>query len=314
MSRSPRRKIKKSNYTPYTPEQVVYALKQHESGESVASLCRKMAVSEATVYNLKKKYACMGVGDVRELRQLREENTKLKQWWPISVSTSTCCRRFWQKSSEACPQEGTGRVAEGCVRYQLQLRRKKRRVKRASHSRVAQERATMANQRWSKDFVTDRLENGSYFRILTVVDQYTRECLALHAGHSMIRPDVALCLSRVVDERGSSSSITVDNGSEFYSQKMDHWAYRNQVELDFIRPGKPVENHYIESFNGRLRDEFLNTHLFFDSLDAQEKLDRWKHDYNVIRPHGSLGKFTPEEFARKHQTKKQKRNSLAGKS
>lgn len=196
----------------------------------------------------------------------------------------------------------------------LQLRRKKRRVKRASHSRVAQERATMANQRWSMDFVTDRLENGSYFRILTVVDQYTRECLALHAGHSLRGLDVARCLSRVVDERGAPGSITVDNGSEFYSQEMDHWAYRNEVELDFIRPGKPVENHYIESFNGRLRDECLNTHLFFDLLDAQEKLDRWKHDYNVIRPHGSLDKLTPEEFARKHQTQKQKRNSLAGKS
>lgn len=196
----------------------------------------------------------------------------------------------------------------------LQLRRKKRRIKRASHSRVAQERASEANQRWSMDFVTDRLENGSYFRILTVVDQYTRECLALHAGHSLRGSDVARCLSRVVDERGAPCSITVDNGSEFYSQEMDHWAYRNEVELDFIRPGKPVENHYIESFNGRLRDECLNTHLFFDLLDAQDKLDSWKLDYNAIRPHGSLGQFTPQEFAQKHKTKKTKRNSLTGKS
>jgi putative transposase len=94
-----------------------------------------------------------------------------------------------------------------------------------------------ANQRWSKDFVTDILENGSYFRILTVVDQYTRECLALYTGHSLRGLDVARCLSRVVDELGAPCSITVDNGSEFYSREMDHWAYRNAVELDLFSQG-----------------------------------------------------------------------------
>lgn len=147
------------------------------------------------------------------------------------------------------------------------------------------------------DFVTDRFENGNYFRMLTVVDQYTRECVALHAGSSLRDTDVAKCLRRVIKERKAPSSITVDNGSEFYSQAMDSWAYQNEVKLDFIRPGKPVENHYIESFNGRLRDECLNTHLFFDLKDAQKKIDLWREDYNKVRPHSALRSLPPAEYA-----------------
>lgn len=182
----------------------------------------------------------------------------------------------------------------------MQLSRKKPKKKRASHQRVASLQAEESNQKWSMDFVTDRLVDGRYFRILTVVDQFTRECVALHVGQSLRGSDVARCLNRVVQDRGTPESITVDNGSEFCSQVMDNWAYRNRVQLEFIRPGKPVENHYIESFNGRLRDECLNVHLFFDLKDAQEKLDRWREDYNFVRPHGSLGEMTPREFASQH--------------
>jgi len=155
------------------------------------------------------------------------------------------------------------------------------------------------------DFVTDRLESGGYFRILTVVDQFTRECLAVKAGRSLRGRDVAKCLSGVLTKRDRPKTITVDNGSEFYSQEMDAWAYRNEISLDFIRPGKPVENAFIESFNGRLRDECLNTHVFFDLLDAQEKLDHWQKDYNEDRPHSSLGELSPAEFAKIENNKKQ---------
>ncbi|RYD60756.1 MAG: transposase, partial [Verrucomicrobiaceae bacterium] len=165
------------------------------------------------------------------------------------------------------------------------------------HARVTRDTAVGRDERWSMDFVTDRLENGSSFRILTVVDQYTRECLALKAGHSLKGGDVAKCLSGLLEERQAPRSITVDNGSEFYSQEMDSWAYRHGIELDFIRPGKPVENAYIESFNGRLGDECLNTHLFDDLMDAQAKLACWQKDYNEERPHGNLGSLTPAEFA-----------------
>ena len=179
----------------------------------------------------------------------------------------------------------------------MQLSRKKPKKKRASHQRVASVQAERVNQKWSMDFVTDLLVDGRYFRILAVVDQFTRECIALHAGQSLRGSDVARSLSHVVDARSSPESITVDNGSEFCSQVMDTWAYRNKVQLEFIRPGKPVENHYIESFNGGLRDECLNLHLFFNLKDAQDELDLWREDYNLVRPHGSLGEMTPQEFA-----------------
>ena len=197
------------------------------------------------------------------------------------------------------------RVRRLYVQEGLQLRRKKKGKKRGSHLRVAPATAAKKDERWSMDFVTDRLANGGQFRILTVVDQFTRECLALRAGRSLRGGDVASCLGEILLTRERPDTITVDNGSEFHGQEMDAWAYRNGVSLDFIRPGKPVENAYIESFNGRLRDECLNTHVFCDLMDAQRKLDRWQKDYNEERPHGSLGAIPPVEFARQTNEQKQ---------
>jgi putative transposase len=108
---------------------------------------------------------------------------------------------------------------------------------------------------------------------------------------------VAAALDKIVAGRGAPESITVDNGTEFASKAMDHWAYTNGVHLDFIRPGKPVENGYIESFNGRLRDECLNVEVFFSLADARRKLELWRHDYNHQRPHSALADRTPAEFA-----------------
>ncbi|OPL18336.1 MAG: hypothetical protein AVO35_05690 [Candidatus Aegiribacteria sp. MLS_C] len=145
------------------------------------------------------------------------------------------------------------------------------------------------------DFVTERFENGRYFRILTVMD--TRECLALEPGISMTGKKVAHCLDGVVIGRGSPESITMDNGTEFQSGAMDAWAYQNDVRLDFIHPGKPIENGLIESFNGRLWDECLNVHLFWSMEDARAKLEEWRLDYNTARPHSALGQLTPEEYS-----------------
>ena len=177
--------------------------------------------------------------------------------------------------------------------------RTRRYRKRASHGRVMPPLASKANERWSMDFVTDRLEDGRPFRTLTIVDQYTRECPALLPATSLSGTAVAACLDRLAGDRGLPGSITVDNGTEFYSRAMDAWAYRNGVKLDFIRPGKPVDNGFIESFNGRLRDECLNVHLFWSIQDAQEKLEQWRVDYNTRRPHGSLGDLPPAEFAQR---------------
>ena len=184
----------------------------------------------------------------------------------------------------------------------LSMRTKKRR-RLASRSRILLPAADAPNERWSMDFVTSRLENGRYFRVLTLVDQYTRECLALEPAFSMTGVKVAVCLDSVGADRGLPKSIRVDNGTEFQSRAMDAWAYRNGVQLDFIRPGKPTENGLIESFNGRFRDECLNMHLFWTIEDAKKKLVAWQVDYNQDRPHGSLGQLTPNEFA--EQARKQ---------
>ena len=179
----------------------------------------------------------------------------------------------------------------------LGVRTAKRR-KRGAHVRVPLPEPTRPNQRWSMDFVSDRLADGRWFRILTVVDQYTRECLCAYADRSQTGEKVVAQMKRLAAMRGMPESITTDNGGEFAGKAMETWTYQNGVKLDLIRPGKPVENGYIESFNGRLRDECLNGEIFFDLADARQKLERWREDYNEQRPHSSLADRTPAEFAR----------------
>jgi putative transposase len=171
--------------------------------------------------------------------------------------------------------------------------RTKPRKKLASRLRVPLPAATRPNERWSMDFVSARLADGRWFRTLTVLDLYTRESLTLVADRSLTGVKVAAALSRVLQQRAAPQAITVDNGGEFVSRAMDAWAYAHDVRLDFIRPGKPVENAFIESFNGKLRDECLNGHIFSSVAEAQVVLDAWREDYNLVRPHSSLQDRTP---------------------
>ncbi len=180
--------------------------------------------------------------------------------------------------------------------------RTRRRRKRASHLRVIPPRPTRPNEQWGMDFMADRLEDGRRIRILTVEDVFTRECLAVEVDVSLRSARVVSVLERLVQERGAPAAITVDNGSEFYSRRTDSWAYHRGVRLDFSRPGKPMDNPFIESFNGRLRDEHLNTELFFSVPDARAKLLEWQRDYNEARPHSSLGYIPPREFAAQWQS------------
>lgn len=186
----------------------------------------------------------------------------------------------------------------------LSVRTKKRR-KRASHLRIVPAALAQANERWSMDFVQDTLDDGRRFRALTLVDVFTRECLMIGADSSLSGHKVAMLLDQVAADRSYPKQITVDNGTEFYSKAMDSWAYRHGVQLDFIRPGRPMENGYIESFNGRLRDECLDGELFLSLVDARQKLEAWRRDYNEHRPHSSIGNLTPIEFATSVRTAKE---------
>jgi putative transposase len=187
--------------------------------------------------------------------------------------------------------------------------RPKRRKKRISHVRVVMDRPERINQHWSMDFVSDNLYNGRRFRVLTVVDDLSRECPALEADHSLTGKRVTRVLDRIALTRGLPDVITVDNGPEFISKALDLWAYENNVQLRFIQPGKPVQNAYIESFNGKFRDECLNEHVFVNLHSAQNIIELWRQDYNSERPHSSLNDLTPEEFARTFNRQQKAKNT-----
>ena len=174
----------------------------------------------------------------------------------------------------------------------------KRRKKKASKWRgEAPASPTKANERWSMDFVHDRLVNGRKIRILNVVDTFTRECLWIEVGPAMSGESVTTVLDFLVHLRGNPQSITTDNGSEFTGRALDKWAYDHKVHLHFIDPGKPVQNAYVESFNGKFRNECLNDHWFTTLDQARDSIHAWREDYNTVRPHSSLGYKTPAEFA-----------------
>jgi len=181
----------------------------------------------------------------------------------------------------------------------LGMRKRPPRRRVACLKREIRPTATRKNECWSMDFVSDQLYDGRRIRVLTLVDNHTRESLALHVGQRVRGQDVVRVLERVVDIHGLPRAIRVDNGPEFISKDLDMWAYWNKVKLDFSRPGKPTDNAFIESFNARFRLECLNEHWFLTLEDAAEKIESWRRDYNEHRPHSSLGNVAPAEFARR---------------
>ena len=182
-------------------------------------------------------------------------------------------------------------VLEGLI---VRIRRRK---KLAGVIRVPPAAATRKNERWAMDFVSDALADGRKFRVLTVIDACTRECVALEVDHSLPAVRVTRALDAAIAQRGKPEAITIDNGTEFTSNHFDAWAYERKIRLDFIRPGKPIENAFAESFNGRFRDECLSASWFSGLDDARRTIDDWRSDYNESRPHSALGGEAPTAFA-----------------
>jgi putative transposase len=177
----------------------------------------------------------------------------------------------------------------------LSLRLKKRK-KKAAVLRVMLPQAEHANQRWSMDLAADSTLAGRRFRVLVIVDDYSRECPAIEVDSSIPAIRVVEVLERLAETRELPEVITVDNGPEFASKTLDEWAYRRGIKLNFIRPGRPVENAYAESFIGRLRDECLNENWFSSIREAGDIIETWRRDYNDVRPHSSLDNLSPMEF------------------
>jgi len=224
----------------------------------------------------------------RKLRQRLRELAEQRRRWGCPMLYLMLRREGWRANHK--------RVERLYREEGLALRRRRRR-KRLSHLRVARERPVAANQTWAVDFIHDSLLSGRHFRAFAVLDQWSRESLAIEVDVSLTGERVTRVLERLRTTRGLPLVIQADNGPELRGRTLDQWAYEHGVRLQFIEPGKPIQNAHIESFNARLREECLNEHVFVSLDDARSKIENWRIQYNRERPHSSLGNLTPEEFA-----------------
>jgi putative transposase len=179
----------------------------------------------------------------------------------------------------------------------LQVRRR-RRKRLTRGQRVPLPLPSRRGERWSMDFTVDTLADGRGFRTLNIVDDFTRECLAIEVDRSLPGLRVVRVLDRLAETVGLPDVLVMDNGPEFSGRTLDTWADARGVQLRFIRPGKPIENAFVESFNGKFRDECLNEHWFASVAEARTLIEAWRVDYNTVRPHSALAGKTPEQFAR----------------
>jgi putative transposase len=250
---------------------------------SARRACRTLGLSRSSwSYRPKRASATELVAKLRELAEQRPRAGYRMLWRILRRTTVVNHKRVYRLYRE-----------EG-----LAMRRKKRK-RQAARVRTVLPAPARANQRWSMDFVHDVTWHGRKFRVLVVLDEFTREALALLVDTSIGGDRVARVLEELVSIRGTPERIITDNGPEFTGKALDAWAYQHGVKLHFIRPGKPVENAYCESFNGKLRNECLNIHWFTDLADARSKIEAWRMDYNEVRPHSSLDGLSPTEYASK---------------
>lgn len=257
---------------------------QHAFGLSERSACRALGVPRATQrYEARREPQDALLGRMRELAAKRPR-----------AGYRTLYRLLRREGSEANHK----RVYRLYRNDGLSLRIK-RRKRRAASKREAPPPVCRPNDRWAMDFVSDATTDGRRFRILTLIDTFTRRVPGVVVERSIGGPRVVRFLDEVAAKQGYPKSITVDNGPEFISNVLDQWAHAHGVTLHFSRPGKPVDNAFIESFNGRLRDECLNTNWFYGLEQARELIDEWLRDYNDERPHSSLAGLTPAEYERK---------------
>ncbi len=254
-------------------------------GTSIRQTCKALLISRGSFY-----YQSKRVEQVYLKKRIREIAMTRVHYGYLRIHT-LLRREGWKVNHK--------RVHRLYKEENLQMRRKKPKrrvqVKRREDRVVAQAK----NDCWSMDFVSDQLFSGKKIRILTMVDNHTRESPGMGVGYCYKGQDVVKTLNEAVMLHGCPRFIRVDNGPEFISKELDRWAYENKVVLDFSRPGKPTDNAFIESFNSRFRQECLNQHWFVNLEEARERIEGWWRDYNSHRPHSSLNYQTPLEFSKK---------------
>lgn len=255
-----------------------------DQGTSLRRACRVVGLSTATW---------------RYVAHARVDNGPLRD--RLCALAAAKARYGYRRLHDQVTREGLHanhkRVYRVYVEAQLQVRRR-RRKRLAQSARTPLTAPSRRGERWSMDFMSDTLADGRTFRTLNIVDDYTRECLAIEVDRSLPGLRVVRVLERLRAHDLLPSQIVIDNGPEFAGRTLDTWAHQAGVTLSFIRPGKPTENAYIESFNGKCRDECLNEHWFRSMAEAQALIEAWRVDYNTRRPHSALAGCTPTGFAR----------------
>jgi len=250
-----------------------------------AVACRALGLARSSYYRTNR--------ESEEKRVIRQEAVELSHEHP----------RYGYRRITALLKRGgfvvnTKRVARVRREEGLKVSKKQRRTKRLGISTAKRQRAEKPRNVWSLDFVADQTENGSNFRILTLLDEHTRECLAMHAAWSIRAVDVISVVEVAIEHYGPPENLRSDNGPEFIACCIQDWMAEQKIKTLYIKPGSPWENGYIESFHDKLRDECLNRELFGTLAEARVILESWRKDYNECRPHSSLGYQTPGEFAR----------------
>jgi len=198
-------------------------------------------------------------------------------------------REGWQVNAK--------RVYRLYTQEQLTMRKKTPRRHVSAQTRLERPTIGAADEVWALDFMSDTLSDGRKFRLLTVLDVFTRECLAIRVDTRFTGDQVVKVLEELTAERGTPQSLRVDNGPEFTGRSLDLWAYFSRVTLDFSQPATPTDNAFIEAFNGRFHRECLDLHWFLCLDDAREKVEAWRRRYNAEHPHSALGYLAPGEFA-----------------
>jgi putative transposase len=259
-----------------------------------------------TAYDVSERRACGATGFARSSQRYtsrRDPQTALRM--RLKELAVARVRYGYRRLHVLLRREGWSVNAKRIYRLYseegLSIRAKTPRRRRASRYRSGRPEITGPNAAWAMDFMSDALFDGRPFRILTVVDCYSRESLAIVPRASFRAHQVVEVLDQVARGRGRPQTIRCDNGPEFAGRLLDQWAYLNGVEIDFSRPGKPSDNAYIEAFNARLRQECLNSSWFLSMADARERIEAWRADYNEERPHTALGNLTPRAFANQAQ-------------
>jgi transposase InsO family protein len=269
----------------------------------VTPAARREALEILKAKGLSERAACRIAGVSRRIASypLRQPG-KDEQLGSQLIEASSRYPRFGYRRIAVMTSQSAGRVWRLWSRLGLNLP-KRRPKKRRCGSDIRIPGATEPNSVWSYDFVHDRLANGSLFKMLCVIDEHTRECLAIEVGKSLRSQDVILTLSRLMRLHGKPTYIRSDNGAEFTATAVMKWLRDQNVGPAYIKPGSPWQNGFVESFNGKLRDECLNREWFLDRKEAKVVIETWRQFYNHQRPHSSLGNQTPAAVSRQWREK-----------